>query len=344
MKAAKIIVTIAAIMVVALSCSTGTGSDPSYAAGNSAGGSSAEESFRSDLTGAVSSLSADPSPEEIYLAGSLTIDSMNANSVTLTRAVEIIEEEVADTTLRDYLNLIIVDGYTLQELQSEMTGIASDPEQEITASLNLDENIDEESVAQINGDAEWVPGISGSGIRFDAEGEYVTLPDDPSLDLLGSAAAVELWVYPENNITAAGLVHKGTETDFSDESYSLQYNQPGQVAMIFTNESGKHTYVISDEERLSLDEWHHIVVTWDMTDVWMYIDGAEVTNLKYYQNGWKGSLPADFAPIKDSDGDLMIGSQPVPGYRFEGVIDNVVLYNRVLTASEIAATYQQYTN
>jgi hypothetical protein len=40
----------------------------------------------------------------------------------------------------------------------------------------------------------------------------------------------------------------------------------------------------------------------------------------------------------------MIGSQPVPGYRFEGVIDNVVLYDRVLTASEIAATYQQYTN
>lgn len=344
MKTAKIVFTIAAIMVVALSCSTGTGSDPAYAAGTPASGSSAEQNFRADLASALGSLPSDPSPEAVFLAGTATADSMNANSIGVANATAIIEGEVSNPTLRGYLLLVVADGYSLQELQSQMTGIASDPEQQITAALSLDENIDEDSVAQLSGDAEWVPGISGSGIRFDAEGEYVTVPDDPSLDLTGAEAAIELWLYPENNFTAAGLVHKGIESDFSDESYSLQYNQPGQVAMIFTNESGKHTYVISNEERLALNEWHHVVVTWNMSDVWMYVDGDEVTNLQYYQNGWKSSLPADFAPIKETNGDLLIGSQPVPGYRFEGIIDNVVLYDRIVTAEEVTTTYQLYTN
>lgn len=344
MKTAKIVLAIAAIVVVALSCSTGTGSDPAYAAGTPASGSSTEQIFRADLASTLGSLPPDPTPEDVFLAGTAIADSMSANSIGVTKAVAIIEEEVSNTTLGDYLLLVVADGCSLQELRSRMTGVASDPEQEISAALSLDENIGDNSLAQLSGDAEWVPGISGSGIRFDAEGEYVTVPDDPSLDLTGSEAAVELWLYPENNIAAAGLVHKGIETDFSDESYSLQYNQPGQVAMIFTNESGKHTYVISNEELLSLNEWHHVVVTWDMSEVWMYIDGEEVTSLKYYQNGWKSSLPPDFAPIRETSGDLLIGSQPVPGYRFEGIIDNVILYDRVVTATAVAATYNQYAN
>ena len=76
----------------------------------------------------------------------------------------------------------------------------------------------------------------------------------------------------------------------------------------------------------------------------MYIDGQQVTDLKYFQNGWKSSLPSDFAPIRDSDGALMIGSQPVPGYRFEGIIDNVTLYNRVLSADEVSDHYSQYAD
>ena len=102
--------------------------------------------------------------------------------------------------------------------------------------------------------------------------------------MLSEEAAVEVWVYPENNTAAAGIIHKGTEPDFSDESYSLQYNRAGEVAMIFTNEAGDHTYVIAPEPRLTENNWHHIVVEWNQTTVRLYIDGAE-TDLNYYQSG-----------------------------------------------------------
>ena len=342
MKTAKIVSLLVLVSFAFISCNMMMGSDPS-GAGAGVDGPSAEEVFRAGVAEAVEAIPADPAPEDVFTAGIIISAVMKANSIELTRGLEILNEEVVDLEILELLLMIVADGYSLQEMQSEMTGIAQDPEQQITAALNLDENIDEDSIAQTTGDTEWVPGIDGSGIRLDAEGEYVSVPDDESLDLSGDEAAVEIWIYPENNIAAAGLIHKGVLADWSDESYSLQYNSAGQVAMIFTNEAGTPTYVISNEATLAEDEWHHIVVTWDMSSVWMYIDGALVEDLLYYQNGWKTELPADFAPIRDTDGDLLIGAQPVPGFRFEGIIDNVILYERIVTAEEAAATYLLYT-
>lgn len=324
------------------SCNLNMGSDPDTYEKSADGGDviDYEGEYRTAVIQETSALTEGSTPEEVYNAGAAVLAAKDINSIGTVRAVEIIEEEVAAGEQRELLINIVIDNYTLQDVQSAMNGVAEDPEAGVEAALSFDENIDEDSTAQLNGDVEWTAGISGSGLRFDSEGEYVSLPDSENLDLTGAEASIEVWIYPENNIAAAGIIHKGTATDFSDESYSLQYNSPGQAAMIFTNESGTATYVISNEPTLQEDQWHHIVIAWNMSEVHMYIDGAEVAQLKYYQNGWKSSLPADFAPIRDSDGDLMIGSQPVHGYRFEGIIDNPVLYNRMLTAGEAADNYQ----
>ncbi len=255
----------------------------------------------------------------------------------------------------DVSHLFAVGGsYTVTlivENTSEMTAVATvnievlpddgvfvDEEEGIVAGLTLDENIDENSPAELYGDPQWVDGVDGSGMEFDAEGEYILLPDSDDLDLT-SEGTVEVWVYPYSNVVAAGIVHKGVELDYSDESYSLQYNQPGQVAFILTNDAGLHTYVISNEQPLSVYEWHHIVAAWDLNEIYLYIDGALVTNRKIYANGWRTELPQDFAPARDSDGGLMIGSQIPFEYRFDGIIDNVLLYNRVLDEAEVSGHY-----
>jgi hypothetical protein len=217
-------------------------------------------------------------------------------------------------------------------------GVIVDEEQGIVAGMTLDENLDEESPAEVYGDTQWVPGIDGMAMEFDEEGEYILLPDSPELDLTDQGT-VEVWIYPYTNIAAAGIVHKGVELDYSDEAYSLQYNNPGQVAFIITNNDKKATYVISDDGALAPEEWHHIVAAWDLTEVYLYIDGAPVQNRSIYSGGWISELPADFAPAQDSDGELMIGSQIPYSYRFDGVIDNVYLYDRVLDEAEVVDNY-----
>jgi len=222
-------------------------------------------------------------------------------------------------------------------------GVFIDEEEGIVAGFTLDENIDEDSPAGIFGDPQWVDGIDESGMEFDAEGEYILLPDSEELDLTDEGT-VEVWVYPYSNISYAGIIHKGEELDYSDESYSLQYFAPGEVAFVIANNAGIHSCVISNEERLSINTWHHIVVSWDLNDVYMYIDRHEVVNkrISQYDHGnWTNppSLPQDFAPARDSDGGLMIGSQIPHNLRFDGIIDNVMLYDRVLDESEVIEHY-----
>jgi hypothetical protein len=225
-----------------------------------------------------------------------------------------------------------------QEQQQEEGGIIVDEEEGIVAGLTLDENIDETSPAEIYGDPQWVAGLEGSAMEFDAEGEFILLPDSEELDLTDQGT-VEVWIYPKNNIAAAGIVHKGVELDYSDEAYSLQYNNPGQVAFIITNNDLTPTYVISNEGTLITEKWHHIVAAWDLNEVYLYIDGNLVTNRSIYSNGWLSELPADFAPAQNSDGELMIGSQIPHSFRFDGIIDNVFIYDRVMESAEVSERY-----
>jgi len=223
----------------------------------------------------------------------------------------------------------------LDDIPPVDNGVLVDEQQGIVAGFTLDENIDENSPAEIVGDAQWVPGLSGSAVEFDTEGEYVILPDSDPLDL-DNEGSVEAWIYPYTHIIGAGIVHKGVAPDYSDEAYSLQYWNPGKPAFIIQNEGGPYKKVVGSS--ITENEWHHLVGVWDSTTLYLYIDGALSAST---------SIPAGYLPVRNSDGGLLIGSQlPEPNvydgngfYRFDGIIDEVNLYSRALGATEIADRY-----
>ncbi len=92
-------------------------------------------------------------------------------------------------------------------------------------------------------------------------------------------------------------------------------------------------------------QWHHIVMMWDGADLSVHVDGTEVgrTNVPgiesatIYNNG-------DVDNLVDLPEDLLgIGWNPDPGVGpnpFFGVIDEVVIWNRELTPSEILDHYR----
>ena len=75
-------------------------------------------------------------------------------------------------------------------------------------------------------------------------------------------------------------------------------------------------------------EWHHITGTYDGSIVKLYVDGNEISG---------GTGTAE--DIAYNDEDFYIGSYGT-GYYFSGLIDEVKVYTRVLTLSEISEHYQ----
>jgi len=73
-------------------------------------------------------------------------------------------------------------------------------------------------------------------------------------------------------------------------------------------------------------QWHHIGLVWDRSYRYLYVDGIEAA----------GDTKA-LAPLKASDGGLYIGAGKTleAASFFPGLIDDVRIYNRALSAEDI---------
>ena len=75
--------------------------------------------------------------------------------------------------------------------------------------------------------------------------------------------------------------------------------------------------------RLPLSAWSHVAVTYDGAMLRLYVNGAQVSAVAQ-----TGSAAASTSP-------LYIGANSIAGHFFNGLIDEIRLYNRALSAAEI---------
>ena len=80
-------------------------------------------------------------------------------------------------------------------------------------------------------------------------------------------------------------------------------------------------------------KWHHVAA------VWQYSYGPDVTDVKLYVDGGppESTIGSAEAINTTSDVDVTIGVYPGSGRYFNGLIDDVRIYNRALDEGEIAA-------
>ena len=170
----------------------------------------------------------------------------------------------------------------------------------------------------------WVPGHSGTALKFTGNNGYVTMPDTSAVEIT-TAGTVSAWI----NINSfkndfAGIVHKGTRTDFTDEAYSLQFWTGNDIYWGITTASGSHPCVVSPTAPPT-GTWINVLGTWDSSAMNLYVNGTLVASGPGVES------------IR-SPGAFNIGAQldASPYYSFDGLIDDVRVYNRALSASEVA--------
>ncbi len=178
-------------------------------------------------------------------------------------------------------------------------------------------------------------GIFGNAMFFDGRGDYVLVPDSGALTL-ANAGSIEVFTRMDSIREFAGLVHKGVDPNFNDESYTLQlWGNNGTLRLGVFNEKGQWAYVDS-ARRLVNGEWYHIVATWDAKGLAIYINGK-----------LEGSAANTIGAVRDSAGGLVIGAQLADrpynsawgNLGYHGIIDRVALYARSISADEVEARY-----
>jgi hypothetical protein len=169
---------------------------------------------------------------------------------------------------------------------------------------------------------QWGEGFDGVGLEFDGA-NFVEL--DTS-EMIGTGiGSVSLWIKTTQSDT--GMVFYGSSgsagNGFGDQD-EMHINMMGGGGVEFYIEGGDNDAnpegtVVND------DSWHHITATWDINgDVQLYVDGGEPVTVPHTGNEFNLS------------GTIRLG-RPVSRERFyTGLIDDVRLYNYVLSADEIA--------
>lgn len=175
--------------------------------------------------------------------------------------------------------------------------------------------------------AEWVRGKFGNALHFGGQEAYVQIPQVAGLD--GSnELTVEAWVYWEGggrypNIVTAGRWCPGGFLIFvADNGCSFRMGKPaGTFGKDWTETS-------SSLAQFTPGQWYHLVSTFKRPVISTYLNGKLV-----------GSANWDY-PVGYS-GDLMVGTWYPGSQSHQGLIDEVRIYNRSLSADEVRMSFDK---
>lgn len=168
---------------------------------------------------------------------------------------------------------------------------------------------------------DWVDGKVNKALDFDGENDRVDCENDVSLDIT-SAITLEAWV------KVASFPELGVTVGKNWDSYFLGVVADQRVRfMLYIDGSQWNFY-----SNITLDAGtlYHIVATWRASDSkWtIYINGVQ-----------RGTGTATAGNISTNTSKVGIGSISggASAYPFHGIIDEVRIYKRALTATEIKA-------
>ncbi len=173
--------------------------------------------------------------------------------------------------------------------------------------------------------------VSGSGSGYFNGNSYVTVPASDSLQP-ANAITVSAWVYPYDVTTYHQIVTK-RYADFDDPYNSYILSSSGEGISnkwrfcISSGSAGSQT-CLSTPETINANAWSQVIGTYDGS------------NLSIYVNGILRASTTKSGAIGYSSQTLRIGtSVPSTGQFFNGLIDELEIYKRALTADEIAESF-----
>jgi chitodextrinase len=162
-------------------------------------------------------------------------------------------------------------------------------------------------------------GKFGNALVFNGTNARVTVPNTASLQLT-TAMTLEAWVLPTTAPTGWRAIVDKTVDGYYLMASTDNGNRPGVGGT--WNDGNKNIF---GPTVLPVNTWSHLATTFDGTTVRFFVNGVQV------------SSQAQTAALGTTTGTLQIGGDSYPNEFFAGLIDEVRVYNRALSAAEIQA-------
>lgn len=224
----------------------------------------------------------------------------------------------------------------------------------------------------LNGEPQFSSGVIGSGLLFDGVDDFIEIVPGVNFN---DNHSVSLWVKTDKefcSLNQAILLQKGEFCPDGNPNFvgnavdirlSGKYEGSGNmngcnyvsgVAIEPPGNFDNDRIFFSSGQGLASGEVYHLVITFNNSNksFTVYINGNYVVTTNYYERGSStqpiGIDPSEFSGINQTQASFKIGAAENWcgnihnfGNYFKGLIDEVRIYNRVLSESEIRKLYSQ---
>ncbi|MFA5175752.1 MAG: LamG domain-containing protein [Candidatus Nanoarchaeia archaeon] len=184
--------------------------------------------------------------------------------------------------------------------------------------------------------AQSASGHFGKSFSFDGTGDFVAIKNANILNP-ADRLTISAWIYAnewETNRWEGTIVGKDDWADGNANGYVLRTGDNGRLSFAFGKGAAGWSEILSDQI-MAIGTWYHVVVVLNNTNMSLFINGTIKKS---------ASLPS-VTTINPSSYALDIGRSTFATDRlFNGLIDEVLIFNRSLSDQEVYALFNASSN
>ena len=189
------------------------------------------------------------------------------------------------------------------------------------------------------------PVMGGSG-KFNTAGSFDGLNDliqvkyTPALKFTGGEMTISIWMKPDVAENNGSRIISRPWNGNGEYNYWIEYYQGGVT--FCTGVLYSSFACVGAPRKPTVGAWNHIVATANSSTLKIFLNGAEENSKKYNVTNWMPSYGDENVAL--SIGTLYpywAGWTGNPGFSFKGEIDEVVMFNRLLSPTEVLDFYKR---
>jgi len=175
-------------------------------------------------------------------------------------------------------------------------------------------------------------GMNNSAYSFDGINDFIAVEHDSSFEGLNTLSLVA-WIYVRKASFYPAVVGKGNVGNYK-ESYALFLNPQNRLGFLANSNGTASGRDLIIDFTIPTAKWIHIASSYDGSMMRTYVNGIEIGSVAH-----QGGIFTTGEP-------LLIGKSERKKTRlissfFNGLIDDVLIYNRAISPDEVKTLYLQ---